>query len=188
DRRSPRGARRVYLAPRVPRPGQRRGDGPGRRPDGGSARGARRGRGLPLLRPHLHHRLLPAPDRAAAHRRPRLPAARARRQAGRRPRSPDRLRGASAGLAREEADRCRGPPAAPRVAHARVHRRGPGLRHRRPRRRRLVSLLRRPRPQARRLLLDASQAHKRRPRAARLLLQGPQGLLRHVLRHQGALL
>ena len=46
--------------------------------DGRRAGRARRGRGLPLLRPHLHDRLLPAPDRAAAHRLAGLSAAGAR--------------------------------------------------------------------------------------------------------------
>ena len=43
----------------------------------GAGRGDRAGgiRGLPLLRAHLHDRLLPSPDRAAAHRFPRPPAA-----------------------------------------------------------------------------------------------------------------
>ena len=45
------------------------------------ARQAGRGRGLPLLRPHLHDRLLPAPDRPAADRLARLPAAREGRRA-----------------------------------------------------------------------------------------------------------
>ena len=52
-------------------------------------------------------------------------------------------------------------------------------------RRRLVPLLRRPGPQARRLLRASPQPHQRRQGAHGLLLQGPQGLLRHVLRHQG---
>ena len=40
----------------------------GRARDGRLAGRARRGRGVPLLRPHLHDRLLPAPDRPAADR------------------------------------------------------------------------------------------------------------------------
>ena len=60
--------------------------------DGGLADRARRGRGLPLLRPHLHDRLVPAPDRAAADRLQGPPAAREGRPPRRRPRPPDRPR------------------------------------------------------------------------------------------------
>ena len=62
------------------------------------------------------------------------------------------------------------------------------LRHHDAGRRRLVPLLRRPRPQARRLLLAQPPPHQRRRLADRLLLQGPQGLLRHVLRHEDQVL
>ena len=55
-------------------------------------------------------------------------------------------------------------------------------------RRRLVPLLRRPGPQARRLLLDEQEADQRRRGPAGLLLQEPQGVLRHVLRHRAELL
>ena len=56
------------LAPRLPRARGRRRDGAGRRETAALAGQARRGRGVPLLRAHLHDRLLPAPDRAAADR------------------------------------------------------------------------------------------------------------------------
>ena len=52
----------------------------------------------------------------------------------------------------------------------------------------LVPLLRRQGAQARRLLLAQQPADQRRRRPDRLLLRRPQGLLRHVLRHPGALL
>src|SRR5918999_973415 len=57
-----------------------------------------------------------------------------------------------------------------------------------PDRRRLVPLLRRPRAQARRLLLPAQPQDQRRPRPARLLLRETEGVLRHVLRHLGPVL
>ena len=57
-------ARRRHLAPRLPRPRRRRADRAHRRRPGRQGGQAGRGRRLSLLRPHLHHRLLPAPDRA----------------------------------------------------------------------------------------------------------------------------
>src|SRR5215207_3507020 len=66
---------------------------------------------------------------------------------------------------------------------------GPGhLRHRDQDRRLLVPLLRRQGPQTGRLLLPSQQPDQRGRRADRLLLRRSQGLLRHVLRHSGALL
>src|SRR5690606_37294286 len=56
------------------------------------------------------------------------------------------------------------------------------------RRRLLVSLLRRARAQARRLLHDRPAARERRRRAHRLLLPRAQGVLRHVLPDEGAVL
>ena len=61
-----------------------------------------------------------------------------------------------------------------------------GMAH--PGRRRLVPLLRRPRAQARRLLLPQPPPHQRRPLADGLLLQGPPRVLRHVLPDEGAVL
>ena len=55
-------------------------------------------------------------------------------------------------------------------------------------RRRLVPLLRRPRPQARRLLRLRPQPDQRRRRADGLLLPRPEGVLRHVLRHEDQML
>ena len=88
-RRAPAPARDL-LAPRVPQPRRRRRRGRGRRRHGRRRDPARRRRGLPLLRPHLHDRRLPAPDRAAADRPPRAPPPRPRRPQGRRPRPADR--------------------------------------------------------------------------------------------------
>ncbi len=59
---------------------------------------------------------------------------------------------------------------------------GRDLRLRAPHRRLLVSLLRRPCAQARRLLRLHAEAHQPRRRADRLLLRRAQGVLRHLLR------
>ena len=84
------------LAPRLPLAGRQGAARAGRRP--GRGRGDRAGgaRGLPLLRPHLHDRLLPAPDRTAAGRFPRPPAAGPRRRPGRQPRAADQRPGPAA--------------------------------------------------------------------------------------------
>ena len=129
------------------------------------ARRARRGRGLPLLRPHLHDRLLPAPDRAAADRLHGLPLRAndghrvddlgrlvdARRRAGRR--------------GRRAAHRRRRPSAARRPAHAGLHGGRRAVRHSRTQ---IDGAWYRccggPRAQARRLLLPQPPAHQRRPR------------------------
>ena len=149
---SPRGTSRRGLLARVGRRARRRHGGRRWWP---SADQARRGRGLPLLRPHLHDRLLPAPDRAPAHRRPRLPAARAGRQAGRRPRPPHRrARAARSTSTARLLHRPRRPAAAASPPRTQ------GLHDAPPRcygfhaadRRLLVPLLRRPRAQAHRLL------------------------------------
>ena len=81
-----RRGRRGELAPRLPRPRRRRRDGRRRRQDDRIARRSGRGRGVPLLRPHLHDRQLPAPDRPPAHRRPGSAAEGQGRTARRRPR------------------------------------------------------------------------------------------------------
>ena len=70
-------------------------------PDRRHADRARRLRGLPLLRAHLHHRLLPAPDRAAADRLPRLSAAGQRRPCRRRHRPAGERRRPAGGRRRE---------------------------------------------------------------------------------------
>ena len=184
-----RGARAAHLAPRAA--GQRR-HGAARRHgglDGQGRRRARRGRGLPLLRPHLHDRLLPAPDRPAAHRR-----ARAARCARRTASASTTSGGSSTREGRpvdEQGRRLTDPdgrplPRAPRTPLCDQVAERYDIHHED--RRRLVPLLRRQRAQARRLLLDEQAAHQRRQGADRLLLQGPQGLLRHVLRHEGPVL
>ena len=86
------------------------------------------------------------------------------------------------------ARRSRGPAAAGRAAHAGLHAHRRTLPDPRRDRRRLVPLLRRARAQARRLLLAEPDADQRRPRAARLLLRQAQGVLRHVLPEQRAVL
>ena len=111
------------------------------------------GGGLPLLRAHLHDRLLPPPDRAAADRRAtasrcaRPTASRWTISAGRWTSSagPSTPHGNAAARPRRE-------PAAARAAHAHLRQGRPRVRVPRPDRRRLVPLLQRPHPQARRLL------------------------------------
>ena len=73
-------------------------------------------------------------------------------------------------------------PAPAGAPHPDLPGRGAGARLPRLSRRLLVPLLRRPRPQARRLLRLRQQPHQRRRRAHRVLLPRPQGVLRHVLR------
>src|SRR4051812_23424215 len=176
------------VPPRLPRQGQRRADGDRGRAHGRLADQAGRGRGLPLLRPHLHDRLLPPPDRPPADRLEGPAAAGEGRPPGRRPRAPDRRARRSGGRGRRAPDRRRGRPAPRRLADLGVQggRRADRLQD--PDRRRLVPLLRRPRAQARRLLLAQPQADQRRRLADRLLLQGPPRVLRHVLPDQGAML
>ena len=79
---------------------------------------AGRVRRLPLLRPHLHHRLLPAPDRAAADRLARLPAAGQRRPSDRRHRPAGQRRRPAGRRRRAAPARPRRPPAAARAPHA----------------------------------------------------------------------
>ena len=74
------------------------------------------------------------------------------------------------------------------LAHARLRRHGGRVRLQAAHRRRLVPLLRRPRAQAGRLLRHGPQPRQRRQGADGLLLPRPQGLLRHVLRHEGQVL
>ena len=135
------------------------------------------GRGLPLLRPHLHDRLLPAPDRAATDRRERLPAARRRRRAGGRPRAAGGQARPAGRRARHAAARPRREPAAGRAAHTHLRQDRARVRVPRPGRRRLVSLLQRPHPQARRLLRLHEVPDQRRLRADGLLLQRPERVL-----------
>ena len=80
----------------------------------------RRGRGLPLLRPHLHDGLVPAPDRAAADRLQGPAAAGEGRAPRRRPRPPRRPQGRPGRRGRRAPHRRRGHPAARRLAHAGV--------------------------------------------------------------------
>src|SRR3954454_9638828 len=176
------------VAPRLPRQGQRRADGDRGRPHGRLADRARRGRGVPLLRPHLHDRLLPPPDRPPPDRFQGPAAAGEGRPPRRRPRPPDRRERRSGRRGRRPPDRSRGRPAPRRLAdlHLQGGRRGDRLQD--PDRRCLVPLLRRPRAQARRLLLAQPQADQRRRLPDRLLLQGPPRLLRHVLPDEGEVL
>ena len=111
------GASRAQLAPQLPRDGERGRRRDHRRAARRLARRARRGRRVSLLRPHLHDRRLPAPDRPAADRRPWLPAARPRRQARRRPRPADRRQRRADRRGRRAAARPRRPrqPAATRT-------------------------------------------------------------------------
>ena len=153
---------------------------------------ARRGRRLPLLRPHLHDRLLPASARAvgAADRPRRLPGRALDGQADRQPRP-----------AGQRARASRSTPTATRSAIPTAAR---------CRRRRARSSARRASTassasapsvdggwyrccggQVRKLVDCCSTqrpADQRRRRARGLLLPRPQGLLRHVLRHERALL
>ena len=106
---------------------------------------AGRRRGVPLLRPHLHDRLLPAPDRPAADRPQGPPAARQGRPRGRRPRPLIDASGRAGRRGRPPAHRRRRAPAADRQPHARsatpsASEYGFDTAHRR----RLVPLLRRP--------------------------------------------
>ena len=109
-----------------------------------------RSRGLPLLRPHLHDRLLPPSDRPARVDAHGFPAACPRRKAGRRPGAPRRSKGAPARPQWPPAARSRRRPPAPTgPAHEGV-REGAGQSYGMAdlARRRLVPLLRRSRAQA----------------------------------------
>ena len=72
---------RRFLPPRLPRPRGRDRRVADRRRRARRDGAPGRGRGVPLLRPHLHDRLLPAPDRPPADRRQRPAAAREGRPA-----------------------------------------------------------------------------------------------------------
>ena len=128
-------------------------DGGHRRAHGRLARRARRGRGVPLLRPHLHDRLVPAPDRAAADRLQGPAAAGQGRPPRRRPRPPRRPRGRPGRRGRRRLTDAEGVPlpAASRTPVCKAVAEQYDMTH--PHRRRLVPLLRRPRAQARGLLL-----------------------------------
>ena len=146
-------------------------------------------RRLPLLRPYLHHRFLPAPDGPAANRLPRLPAARQRRPSDRRHR-PARERGRASPWT-TTASCCGAPdgrpiPPAPRT---RLCERagdiyGFGTQIDGAWYRCCGGKVRK----LRRLLRSSQHPHQRGRGADRLLLLGPKGLLRPVLRHAGAVL
>ena len=152
---------------------------------------ARRGRGLPLLRPHLHHRLLPPPDRGLP-RIDRHGYPLRRRATGSRSTTSAARSTTAASRSSTDGKALRDPdgrplPPAPRTKVC--ERDGAELRLRAPRRRRLVPLLRRPRAQARRLLLATSDKRINGDQALEgYCYAGPQGVLRHVLPDQGALL
>ena len=146
---------------------------------------ARRGGRLPLLRPHLHDRFLPAPFGPPRIDAPGFPL---RRWTGadRRPR-PARSTAGPAGRRRRQGPRDpdgRAMPPAPRTI-ARAYRREFGLQARSTAPGAAAAGAG---PQARGLLLEHGHADQRRCRAHRLLLQRPQGVLRHVLPHQPPLL
>ena len=180
-----------HVAARVPLARRRRRDGAGRaRKTRRLAGQARRGRGLPLLRAHLHDRLLPAPDRAS--RGSTRAATRCGRKDGSRVDDLGRL-----------VDRARRPGRRRRQAAAPTPTAGRSRAHRA---RRSARSSRRSTTSARaidgawyrccggrvRKLVDccaySQPPHQRRRRADGLLLRRPEGVLRHVLPDQGALL
>ena len=185
DQRLPR---QRHVAARVPRARRRRPDRHHGRAHRRFARRPRRVRGLPLLRPHLHDRVVPSSDRAAAHRLAGLPASRQRRPADRR-RRPAGQRRRTARSTRT-ASCCATPTACPfpRASDPRLRPGAVHLRHQDDGGRGLVPLLRRQGSEARRLLLQQLAQGQRRRLPDGLLLPRPQGLLRHVLRHAGPLL
>src|SRR5262249_52649497 len=93
--------RKNPLPPRLSGAGEWRADGGDRRQDGGHPDRAGGVRRLPLLRPHLHHRVMPASDRPAQDRLAGLSPPRERR--------PGRGRPRPAGQRRRSADRRPGP-------------------------------------------------------------------------------
>ena len=90
-----------------------------------------RGRGLSLLRAHLHDGLVPAPDRPAADRQQGLPDPRQERPAGRRPRPLHRRAGPPGRRRRRAADRRRrrAPARATRTPVCTARRRAHGFKH-----------------------------------------------------------
>ena len=178
------------LAARVPGAGRRGGDGRRRRETVGSLVAPRRGRGLPLLRPHLHDGLVPAPDRPAADRRQGLPdqgqgrAARSTTSAA--TSTPSASRSTTTAPPLTDADGAPLPKATRTAGLRRApadvygftpHVDGAWYRCCGGRVRKLVDCCG-----------DHAPPHQRRQGADGLLLPRPQGLLRHVLRHEGQVL
>ena len=140
--------------------------------------------GFPLLRPHLHDRLLPIAVSPPAHRPGGLSASPARREADRqsgapreRQRLPDqRVRSTAGRPGREAAPEGAAHPDLPGLGSGALPHRcpDPGL---------LVSVLQRPDPKAGRLLLPLETEDQRGRCASRVLLCAPKRVLRHVLRH-----